>query len=461
MKKIAICLLVLSMSYGMFSCKNDDFLSSEIQSFEASISSTNALRAEIQVSFAGNTTYQIEYWPTADETEKRTTQSYEGTQNSSATLILLKPDTEYSYRVLYNGKSSDTKTFVTLSTPVNIPKHNLYVDNIQEHLPGYILSYIRSSPGAVYLMDTKGNVVWYETVEEGVLVANIDTKTNHIYMLTGPTSEVYSYNGQYVKVIDLLGNKIMSKDLLTIPELADRQIHHECRPLPDGSVLLVSYVDREFDLRAQGGSEKEMVKGDGYVVMDMKGYITQMWDCFAHIDPREDPNVMNTKSSWVHGNSANYDTKGNFYMTFRNLSQLWKIDSKTGEVKYRVGRNGTVTMPESGNSDGLHCANPYAPDEVMVFDNEQSGNQGSRAIMYKINEAAQTADVTINSELPHEYSSALRGNAQKISNNMLMFGSGVARLVLFTDMQPKAKILRAISTPQPFYRTEYIPTIEF
>ncbi len=461
MNKIAIYLLFLFTAYGVLSCKNDDSLLSGIRSLEASISPDNALRAEIQVSFTEGTSYQIEYWPTGDETVKRVTQSYDGTAMSSATLILLKPDTEYSYRVLYGNQKSEIKTFTTLSTPISIPKHDLYVDEMEEDLPGYILSYVRSSPGAVYLMDTKGNIVWYQTVEEGILVANMDKRTNRIYMLTGPTSEVYAYNGQYVKVIDLLGNTIFSKDLLTIPELADRQIHHECRPMPDGSVLMVSYVDREYDLTAQGGSQHEMVKGDGYVIMDMEGNITQMWDVFDDIDPREDPNVMATKNSWVHANSVNYDEEGNFYMTFRTLSQLWKIDGKTGDVKYRVGKNGTVTMPEYGNSDGLHCANPYSPNEVMVFDNGQSGNYGSRAVMYKINEAEQTATIVVNSELPHEYSSPLRSNVQKVKEDMLMFGSGVARLILFTDTKPQAQILRAISTPQPFYRTEYIPSIAF
>ncbi len=459
MKKIKLlfCLSAIILSVMSCSSDNDDTLpagNTEIKSFSASISSSNMLRAEVQTSFTEATSYKIEYWETKDESTKRTTKNYEGTSSSSATLIILKPETEYSYCIVYDGdRKSEVKTFTTKAAPVAIPKHDLYIDDIQEAFPpGYILSYNRNTPGSVYLMDTKGNLVWYELVKEGVLVANIDTKTNRIYMLTGPTDQTYAYNGQYVKVIDLFGNTILSKDLTAIPELADRQIHHECRPLPDGSIIMVSYVDREFDLRSQGGTEHETVKGDGYVIMNIEGNITKLWDCFDEMNPADDPKIMSSKSDWLHANSINYDSEGNYYMTFNTISQLWKIDPKSDEVKYRVGRDGTVNIPEEGNANGMHCANPQSPDEVLIIDNARNESEGSRAIMYKVNESQGSADIIINSELPQEYSSPNRSNVQKIGgDDMLIFGSGTARLILFTDSQPKAKVLRL--SPLPRYST--------
>ncbi|MDR0691673.1 MAG: aryl-sulfate sulfotransferase [Prevotellaceae bacterium] len=460
--KILGCLSALLLFVS--SCDNDnhDAPLHSIESFSASISSSNALRAEVQVNFVEATNYKIEYWETGNETTKRTTRSYEGTTNSLATIIILKPETEYSYCIVYDGnKKSETKTFTTLTAPVAIPKHDLYIDEIEEDFPGYLLSYNRNEPGSVYLMDTKGNLVWYELIREGVLVANLDTETNRIYMLTGPTSQTYAYNGQYVKVIDLLGNLLLSKNLTTIPELANRQIHHECRPLPDGNIIMVSYVDRDFDLNIQGRTEQRTVKGDGYIIMDMEGNVTSLWDCFDELNPADDPNILSNITDWLHGNSINYDSEGNYYMTFNTISQLWKIDPATGEVKYRVGRNGTIAIPEEGTANGMHCANPQSPNEILIIDNARSEDEGSRAIMYKVNETQKSADIIINSELPKEYSSPNRSNAQKIGENRLLFGSGTARLILFTDCQAKVNILRAISTPQIFYRVEYIPSIAF
>jgi hypothetical protein len=461
-KKILFCLSVMALF--VLSCDDDnrETPSHVIQSFSASISSSNALRAEVQINFTEATNYKIEYWETNDEATKRVTKSYEGATNASATIIILKPETAYSYCIIYDeNKKSETKTFTTRTAPVAIPKHDLYIDEIEEDFPGYILSYNRNAPGSVYLMDTKGTLVWYELIKEGVLVANLDTETNRIYMLTGPTSQVYAYNGQYVKVIDLLGNIILSKDLTTIPELANRQIHHECRPLPDGNIIMVSYVDREFDLTVQGNIERRTVKGDGYVIMNMEGDVTALWDCFDELHPADDPNIIPNIADWLHANSINYDSEGNYYMTFNTISQLWKIDPETGEVKYRVGRNGTIDIPEEGKANGMHCANPQAPNEVLIIDNARNEDEGSRAILYKVNETQKSATIIINSELPKEYSSPNRSNVQKIKDDMLIFGSGTARLILFTDCQAKTNILRAISTPQVFYRVEYIPSIAF
>jgi hypothetical protein len=461
-KKILFCLSVMTLF--VLSCNDDnrETPSHVIQSFSASISSSNALRAEIQINFTEATNYKIEYWETNDEATKRVTKSYEGATNASATIIVLKPETAYSYCIIYDeNKKSETKTFTTRTIPVAIPKHDLYIDEIEEDFPGYILSYNRNAPGSVYLMDTKGTLVWYELIREGVLVANLDTGTNRIYMLTGPTSQDYAYNGQYVKVIDLLGNIILSKDLTTIPELANRQIHHECRPLPDGNIIMVSYVDQAFDLTVQGRIERRTVKGDGYVIMNMEGDITALWDCFDELHPADDPNIIPNITDWLHANSINYDSEGNYYMTFNTISQLWKIDPETGEVKYRVGKNGTIDIPEEGKANGMHCANPQAPNEVLIIDNARNEDEGSRAILYKVNETQKSAAIIINSELPKEYSSPNRSNVQKIKDDMLIFGSGTARLILFTDCQAKTNVLRAISTPQVFYRVEYIPSIVF
>jgi hypothetical protein len=462
-KKISSCLLLFI--FFVFACDNEDNETLPhviIKSFSASIASSNALRAEVQISFSETTSYKIAYWETKDEATKRVTKSYEGSTNSSATIIILKPETAYSYYIIYDeNKKSETKTFTTLAAPVAIPKHDVYVDEIEEDFPGYLLSYNRNAPGSVYLMDTKGALVWYELIREGVLVANLDTTTNRIYMLTGPTSQDYAYNGQYVKVIDLSGNILLSKDLTTIPELTNRQIHHECRPLPDGNIIMVSYVDREFDLTVQGRTERRTVKGDGYVIMNMEGRITKLWDCFDELNPADDPNIMSNISDWLHANSINYDAEGNYYMTFNTISQLWKIEAHTGEVKYRIGKNGTIDIPEEGKANGMHCANPQSPNEILIIDNARNENEGSRAIMYKVNEMQKSAEIIVNSELPKEYSSPNRSNVQKIGDNRLLFGSGTARLILFTDSQAKANILRAISTPQIFYRVEYIPSITF
>lgn len=454
-------------SLFLIACQHEevsDDLSSVLTAFDVSLSPANNLRAEVSVNFKETTSYHIEYWEKADKNILRNTKSITGQGPLKQTLILLKPETHYVCRVVYgDGIYSDVKEFVTKSAPIDIAHATLLVNDMSEELPGYLLLYMRKSPGFIYMLDAKGIPVWYESVPEGVLVANLDHRTNYLYMITKPVQNTFNeaYTGRILKVMDLWGKIILEKELETIPEMAGRKAHHECRPLPNGDVIFVTTVDRTFDLSTQGGSNKELVTGDGFMIMDLKGNVLKKWDCFDTLNPTADPQIMGIKEDWLHANSINFDADGNYYMTFNRTSELWKIDAVSGKVLYRVGRNGNVSMPVEGYADGMHCANPQTPDKILVLDNARNNTRGMRALMYKINPQTNTAELILNCEMPKQYSTPNRGSVQMIGNDMLVFGSSVKNLVLFTDCSRQAKVLRAISLSHLCYRAEYIPSITY
>ena len=53
--------------------------------------------------------------------------------------------------------------------------------------------------------------------------------------------------------------------------------------------------------------------------------------------------------NWTHGNALDLDADGNLLVSFRSLSEITKIDTRTGEVLWRMGglRN-QFTFPDSG-----------------------------------------------------------------------------------------------------------------
>ena len=465
MKKIlffaisAVCLLT--------ACQGEDHGrdgDSTTEAFSVQLNTDNTLRADVTINLQAPTTYHIEYWEVADPTTLKKTQPAEAKGHVKRTLILLKPRTQYACRVVYaNGKESPVRTFTTQSAPDEIAHVTLLTDDMPRELPGYLLVYMRKSPGFVYLLNAKGVPVWYQSIPEGVLVANFEPRTHRLYMITQPVQNDFNeaYTGRIFKVIDLWGNTIVEKKLSTLPEMAGRKAHHECRPLPNGDAILVTTVDRKFDLRAQGGSANETVTGDGYVIINLKGKVVSQWDCFGTLNPTADPQVMRTKEDWLHANSINYDQAGNYYMSFNRRSELWKINPATGHVIYRLGSTGNVTMPAEGYADGMHCANPSAPDDVLVLDNGRNNAHGSRAVRYAIDPVTQHARLLLNSEVPRQYSTPNRGSAQLIDNNMLVFGMSVKNLILFTDCSRQARIYRILSLSHLPYRAEYIPSIEY
>ncbi|GJH41246.1 hypothetical protein RCZ04_17960 [Capnocytophaga sp. HP1101] len=471
----SIIILFLTIGGLLVSCKKDDPINPPYQgtltAFEVALSKTNHLRAEVTATFSGETPFRIAYWEASNPAKVQQTNSYEGKGTEHKTLLFLKPNTEYACKLLYgNGLETEVKHFKTKEVQAFLPNATITKDELTEDLGGYFLTNNRPAK-YIYLMDTQGVVVWYEQVPEVPVVVNYDARTQRFYMLTNPVYSItqteasnFMLNSKAVKVIDLYGNVIFQKELSTIPAFAGRMAHHECRPMPDGSIGLVTYIDKTFDLSAKGGTATETVKGDGFVIIDLNGNVTKQWSCFDYVSPTDDPNIMSqgVKEDWLHANSFNYDSEGNYYMTFNRYGELWKIHGKTGELLYRVGRNGTLKPEAKYFAHGMHSANPQAPNEVLVIDNARSdADTGSRAILYKVNEQNKTVTVPQSIALPKGTNSANRSNAQFIGNDLTLFALSTRKEILITNRKENAEIKRYLTLQTPFYRVEYIPTIHY
>ena len=438
-----------------------------IRSIQVSPQSDNVLRMDVNIEFKQGVNYQIEYWKNDDETSKKTTVLAESDGSATSTLVLLEPETQYTFKVQASTGSastvSDEYKFTTASLPAGVPVYSMPINKLEESLPGYILLMKTDRPGYITMVDTEGNVVWYQNMEKAVRVANFDEKTNTICCIIGAYAEK-DYTGNEMVVMDLTGKKLLDK-------VFDKfYAHHDIRRMPDGNLILVNYTPKTFDLTERGGSKEETVWGDGYTIFDMEGNKLEEWDCFGELHPADDPNIMEMvpvtsvlenpiwyKDDWLHANSVNFDSEGNIYMSFNWRSELWKIERSTGKVLYRVGKDGNVDMPEMGYANGMHCVEPLKPDEVLVFDNGISSHL-SRALIYAVDEKSRKADVTMEVTLT-EYSSSYMSNVQILKENLLMFGSTQTSTVVFTDK--KGTVLRTILGLHQSYRSVYIPKIEY
>ena len=314
-------------------------------------------------------------------------------------------------------------------------------------------------------MDMNGTVVWYEPVPDTPAVVNYNPRTQQFYLLTDAPSEgLFVFNAKKLKIIDLFGNIVLQKEFASIPELKNREVHHECRPLPDGNIGLVTYIHQTVDLSSKGGLQTDTVTGDGFVIMNTQGEIVKKWSCFDHLNPLDHPNITTkkVKEDWIHANSIDQDSEGNYYMTTNRDSELWKINGKTGELVYRVGKNGTIKPTENLLSHGIHCAVVQAPNEVLVIDNaRENKTTGSRALIYKVNEHSKTVSVPLEVALPKGQFSTTRSNVQFIDNQHVLFALSTQKQVLITNRNTTPEIYRTLLLPQTFYRVTYIPTIQY
>lgn len=438
-----------------------------IRAIQVAPKSDNVLRMDVNIEFRQAVDYQIEYWKSDDEASKKTTALAEADGSSTSTLVLLEPETEYTFKVKASTGAASTVsegyTFTTSSLPSGVPVYSMPIDKMEEDLPGYILLMKTDKPGYITMVDTKGNIVWYQNMEKAVRVASFDEKTNTISCIIGAYAEK-DYTGNEIVVMDLTGKRLLDK-------VFDKfYAHHDIRRMPDGNLILVNYTPKTFDLTERGGSKEETVWGDGYTIFDMEGNKLEEWDCFGELHPADDPNIMEMvpvtsvlenpiwyKDDWLHANSVNFDSEGNIYMSFNWRSELWKIERKTGKVLYRVGKEGNVDMSAAGYANGMHSVDPLKPNEVLVFDNGIY-NHLSRALIYSVDEKARKAEVAMEVTLP-EYSSPYMSNVQILNDNLLMFGSTQTSTVVFTDK--KGTVLRTILGLHQSYRSVYIPEIAY
>ena len=462
MRRLLDTLIILAALFVMLpgcSLDNDTF-----DSFvESVLVSTldNALRAEITMDFRQECSYSIRYWEKSKggEGAHMTAEHKVSKGQSALTLKFLYPETEYQFQVIVNGKAaSKVVDFATGALPYDIPEYSVEVNDGETWLDGYLMQWEANATGYVTFCDFDGRIVWYQSYGKPIRTAWYDEERQQIALLMGfkegEDNEDFYRLAEDILISDLDGNRVFFRKANDgfVP-----YAHHEFKITKDGKLLILSNMIREFDLTSLGAdTPTTSVWGDGFYVCDYDGNILKTWDCFVGIDPltADYINPVKTSLDYVHANSIDIDSDGNYYMTFNRISELWKIDGKTGDVIYRAGVNGDVVL-EDGEypRGGLHAAVALAPDRILCYDNGRDKGY-SRALIYSIDPVSKTARYELVIDLPFEYSSSNRSNALIINEDIMFFCSTVSAKAVFTDM--KGKILRVINRAGISYRAYWI-----
>lgn len=465
--RLAVMALIAAIAPTFTACSDDDSdsgsTSAKINHVTITSDPNNALRYPVTVNTSDNCIVSVSYWPTATPTAKNETKAVTTTAGQADLKIMfVKPQTDYSFQVNINGRpSGDVYTFTTGELPPAVPTFTVAESNEGAPTEGYLMVLQSAKAGYITFNDMDGAVVWYEKFDQAIRCATYDPVLKKMCVLTGfreGSNSVMQRLCDKIIVLDLEGNRylewVASADNVAYP-------HHDIKFLPTGDLILVNNVLKNFDLSSLGLSNNADVWGDGFTIIGTDGTVKRTWDNWDALTPFQAVDRIKEQGAikdFLHANSVNWDSDGNFYMTFNRLNQLWKIDGRTGEVLYRVGPDGDVQLDASGYTDGIHAAVPLARDKVLVYDNGSERGY-SRALVYEINPTAKTARVTLNVAIPQEYSSTDRSNVQLIKNGkMLMFGNTTGRSAVFTDLQ--GNILKVITRNGISYRTHFFEPSE-
>ncbi|MDR6568916.1 aryl-sulfate sulfotransferase [Chitinophaga ginsengisegetis] len=316
---------------------------------------------------------------------------------------------------------------------------------------GYVLLSQRDEPGALYLLNSQGKVVWYHQVKgTGFKTAHF-TENKTLLCILGSKEYATSYGNQVME-LSMTGDTLLHLQKGQADFTAN--VHHEVLLAPDNHIVMLATVERTFDLTTAGGTAHDTVRSDGILVLDRKGHKVWEWSVFDALEPATDKEILHTRMDWMHANSLSYDKDGNYLISFYNNGQIWKLDAHTGKVIWKFGKNGDFRFPDSAAFDMGHAVHINAENDLMLFDNGVSRQQ-SQTLAFHLDEGNRTAAVSIRSPLPAYLFNDRMGSAYLVDHNSILQCSSKRNTVLLTNRQghPLWR-LRCSFIP---YRAEFIP----
>ena len=277
------------------------------------------------------------------------------------------------------GKSLD---FTTDTLPSDLPR---YTATGTDPSPGYVV-FAAGVFGLV--IDNTGRIVWYRRFPDKGPGLNFIAQPNGRFTAR-PQNEPAAM-GHWVEV-DPLGS--VTRELGCGRGLQPRL--HEFIGERDGSYWLLCDETREMDLTDAGGVAHASVTGTVVQHLSGTGEVLFDWSPFDHfaITDGNPDDRRGALVNWTHGNAFDFDSDGNLIVSFRNLSEVTKIDVRTGNVMWRLGGHRNEFTFAQGPTPlfaGQHSARASGPGALMLLDNIGDPTE-SRAEWYTIDEGTRTA----------------------------------------------------------------------
>lgn len=453
------------IQYGSFilvllalaSCSNNQIISN----INIGTHGNNELKIQIDVTTNDQAQVYAEYWSDKKGTQSKITSpiSNSGLKHSLV-LCNITPETSYSFQLITvqdgNKQTSKVYTFKSRKLPewlqkqfkANCPKPELLPENFKK---GFMLLAKRETPGTAYIVDYKGNLRWYHTLEgTGFKVVHY-TKEQTILSILGTNDEPTSYGSEILE-INLQGDTLthIKKGQADLKQV----LHHEIIKKSENEIVALTVEQKIIDLTSIGGKKQDTINGDGILILDKKGKQLWKWSVFDDLDPFKDKNLLKTKKDWTHANSLSYDADGNFLISFYNNGQIWKINSKTGKVIWKLGKGGTMKMAPDTNFSQAHAAHIDQDGSLLFFDNGVDIKQSS-VFALKVDEKNNAVNLDFHIQLPKDIYNDRMGSAYMINKDLFLVCCSKRHITVLTNK--KGVLLWALESEIPPYRTIFIP----
>ncbi len=220
-----------------------------------------------------------------------------------------------------------------------------------------------------------GDLVWARSFGDGY---GLDPRMAH---------EVRSESGKLVRLVSTKGSIVDG---------------HEYRELPNGNVLLDTYVPETADLRRFGGPKRAAIASAEVQEVDPAGKVLWRWNSRGQIGLRETGRWWRSVLSNprrrlhreifdpVHINSIEPRGGGEVVISTRHTDAVYGIDRESGEINWKLGGTPTgkslrVTGdPATKLLGGQHDARIDRRGRLTIYDNGKDRPRRPRVVFYRL-----------------------------------------------------------------------------
>ena len=338
----------------------------------------------------------------------------------------------------------DVQRFAT--RPDLLPPALTIDTRLEGRAPGLVFLAPKSGRGqdGPMIIDDSGHVVWFNAIGNRELASDF---------------RVQSYRGQPVltwwqgRLIGGEGRgegKIYDSSYRPIRRVragngfsADT---HEFELTSRGTALLLIYDAVRRDLRSVGGSRRGIAVQAVVQEVDIAtGLVVFEWHSLGNIGLSEShQRVPRYDGQWdyVHANSVALDAAGDFIVSARHTSAVYRISRRTGRIIWRLGgERSDFRMGAGTRFWNQHDARMQPDGSLTLFDNSAAPpmRRASRAVTLALDTTRMTATLQTALTHPRGLLSATQGGVQKLPNGNTFVGWGSRRY--FTEYDASGKVV--------------------
>lgn len=287
-----------------------------------------------------------------------------------------------------------------------------------------------------HIYDGNGDLVWSgahlfdDRPTFDFKVADIDGEPHLTFITNEDIHETNSPGGSAI---------ILDNSYRRVHEVEDRAGRgtmnmHEYNTIDEGRrALTITFESKLADLTVDGESQKMFIGNNGFSEVDVEtAEPVFSWWALDHVNPIESlverpsgPGSYGSPWDAYHINSVDKNQDGDYLISARYTSTIYKISGQDGHIIWRLGGSHSDFTLQGFNMSSQHDARFQSDNETTVvitfFNNHSDGHhysaRTSAAMEVALDLETMTARVIKQWDRPDGGLTKLRGNAQRLPNN--------------------------------------------